>query len=188
MQNAKRENKLQRIVCIDAIPLRQENKIPNTSIDNWRHQFSKELMNCFIRGDANPRLDTRNCRKKHTFKVADTHLELCSPVIGESCISFFVRISMELMKSQRGSYSLMGMHWLSIAEHATAYCETRLCWFCGGQERLAAALAHSHWLILTWMGFVNSATTLKISCVLRGVIMRTWVIPYPDTSSSFPAS
>ena len=40
----------------------------------------------FFCGDGNPRLDTRNCTKKHPFKVADTHLELCSLNIVSSVV------------------------------------------------------------------------------------------------------
>ena len=54
----------------------------------------------FFQKDANPCLKTKNSREKLTNEGAIMHLELRSPMFGESCICFFMGISIELMKSQ----------------------------------------------------------------------------------------
>ena len=43
----------------------------------------------FFQKDANPCLKTKNSREKLTNEGAITHLELRSPMFGESCICFF---------------------------------------------------------------------------------------------------
>ena len=44
----------------------------------------------FCQKDSNPLLKTKNSREKLTFAGAETHLELCSPMFGETCISIFM--------------------------------------------------------------------------------------------------
>ena len=39
---------------------------------------------------ADPLLKTKNSREKHIFEGAVPHLELCSPMFGEKCISKFI--------------------------------------------------------------------------------------------------
>ena len=46
----------------------------------------------FFQNDANPCLKTKNSREKLTNEGVITHLELRSPMFGESCICFFYGI------------------------------------------------------------------------------------------------
>ena len=41
----------------------------------------------FLKKDVNLSLKTKNLREKLTVEGAGTHLELCSPMFGETCIS-----------------------------------------------------------------------------------------------------